>query len=343
MKETTVKIDERIRQESGLRALLRKPAAGALAGAILVFLFFGYFAGGHGMFSVDGVINWASVAAQLMIIATGACLLMIAGEFDLSVGSMIGFSGMTMAICTVYFQLPLLAALAIAIVLAGAIGFLNGWIVVKTGLPSFIVSLAFLFILRGLTIAGARGLTNQTLVSGIADANPNDPLLWLFGGKIGSVPMVIFWAALVGVLAHLVLSYTRFGNWIFASGGDPQAARNLGVPVNRVKISLFVISALCATLYAACQVFEFGTADAERGTQKEFEAIIAVVIGGALLTGGYGSVIGALLGALIFGVVQQGIFYTGWDSDWFRVFLGGMLLLAVVLNNWIRKQVTGGR
>ena len=117
----------------------------------------------------------------------------------------------------------------------------------------------------------------------------------------------------------------------------------LGVPVNRVKISLFMFSAFCATLYAICQVMEFGTADAQRGTQKEFEAIIAVVIGGSLLTGGYGSVIGALIGALIFAVVQQGIFFTGWDTDWFRVFLGGMLLLAVVLNNWIRKRVTGSK
>ncbi|WP_276931415.1 ABC transporter permease [Elstera cyanobacteriorum] len=139
------------------------------------------------------------------------------------------------------------------------------------------------------------------------------------------------------------MTRTRVGNWIFASGGDAKAARNVGVPVNGVKIGLFMVTAFCATVYAACQVMEFGSAAADRGLLKEFEAIIAAVIGGSLLTGGYGSVIGACFGALIFGVVQQGIFFAGWNSDWFRVFLGVMLLIAVVFNNYIRRKVTGER
>ncbi|WP_143821118.1 ABC transporter permease, partial [Motiliproteus sp. MSK22-1] len=140
-----------------------------------------------------------------------------------------------------------------------------------------------------------------------------------------------------------VLLRTSFGNWIFATGGDDKAARNVGVPVDRVKIMLFVFTAFCATVYAACQVLEFGSAAADRGLLKEFEAIIAAVIGGALLTGGYGTVIGACFGALIFGVVQMGIFFTGIDSDWFRVFLGVMLLMAVLFNNYVRKRVTETR
>ncbi len=178
--------------------------------------------------------------------------------------------------------------------------------------------------------------------------------IWLADMGIGStyddgypvvdgVPMVIVWCLGLAIIASWVLLRTPFGNWIFATGGDNKAARNVGVPVDKVKISLFMFTAFTATVYAACQVFEFGSASADRGVLKEFEAIIAVVIGGALLTGGYGSVIGACFGALIFGVVQMGIFFTGIDSDWFRVFLGGMLLIAVLFNNYIRKKVTEAR
>jgi simple sugar transport system permease protein len=126
-------------------------------------------------------------------------------------------------------------------------------------------------------------------------------------------------------------------------GGDANAAKNVGVPVQRVKILLFMFTALCACLFATLQVCDIGSAAADRGLLKEFEAIIAAVIGGSLLTGGYGSVVGACFGALIFGVVQIGITYTDVNSDWFRVFLGVMLLIAVLFNNYVRRKVTEAR
>ena len=358
--------DERIKQRGIWQRLLRKPEFGAVAGTILVFIFFGIFADGS-MFSLKGAITWGSVAAFFVVIAVGACLLMIAGEFDLSIGSMIGFSGMIMALLAVHFGLPIWLSVLIAFLIAMGVGALNGWIVVRTGLPSFIVTLAFLFILRGLTIAGSRGFTNQTLVSGLREFTEKDWLAPIFGGEaftgfffwlaesgiartfpngkpaVTGLPMVVIWAILLVVVGQFVLTRTRYGNWIFASGGDANSARNSGVPVHRVKIQLFMFTAFCATLFATCQVMEFGTADAQRGVLKEFEAIIAVVIGGTLLTGGYGSVVGAMFGAVIFAVVQQGIFFTGWDSDWFRVFLGMMLLVAVIFNNYIRKSLLGSR
>ena len=150
--------------------------------------------------------------------------------------------------------------------------------------------------------------------------------------------MILWWFALVAIGAF-VLAKTRYGNWILAVGGDANAAKNVGVPVKRVKISLFMLTAFCACLFAVLQVCDIGSAAADRGLQKEFEAIIAAVIGGTLLTGGYGSVIGAAFGALIFGVVQIGITYTSIDSDWFRVFLGLMLLMAVLFNHYVRRRV----
>lgn len=359
--------DERLRRQTGLRRLMARPELGALAGTVLVFAFFGVTASGTGMFAADGILNWTTVSAQLAIIGVAAALLMIGGEFDLSVGSMIGFAGMMIAIPTVYFGWPVEASVLFAFIGALFIGYLNGIIVVKTRLPSFIVTLASLFILRGLTIALSIMFTNRTIVSGVRDAAGDSFVAWMFGGKIGApvfvwladadligrlpngapvvngIPMVIVWALLIAIVGHVVLTKTRVGNWIFAAGGDANAARNVGVPVDRVKIGLFMATAFCATVYAACQVFEFGSAAADRGMLKEFEAIIAAVIGGSLLTGGYGSVIGACLGALIFGVVQMGILFTGVPNDWFRVFLGAMLLVAVLFNNVIRRRVTGER
>ncbi|CCN41662.1 putative Ribose/xylose/arabinose/galactoside ABC-type transport system, permease component [Vibrio nigripulchritudo FTn2] len=363
----TSKGDERVRKVSTLNRLLSRPELGAVSGTILVFLFFAIVAWDSGMFNADGIMNWTTVSAQLGIIAVGACLLMIAGEFDLSIGSMIGFAGMMIAIPSVYWGWPVWLAIIFAFVGAMAIGFVNGYIVVKTGLPSFIVSLAFLFILRGLTIALSIMLTNKTILSGVSEVAEGDILVAAFGGQIGTgffqwlanigmietysdgspivsgIPMVVVWWFLITAVCSFVILRTRFGNWIFAAGGDANAAKNVGVPTEKVKISLFMFTAFCATVFAACQVLEFGSAAADRGLLKEFEAIIAAVIGGALLTGGYGSVIGAFFGALIFGVVQMGIFFTGVDSDWFRVFLGVMLLIAVLFNNFIRKKVTNAR
>ncbi len=359
--------DERLKAQHRLRKWLARPELGAISGTILVFLFFLIVANDTGMFSAKGIINWMEVSCQLVILAAGACLLMIGGEFDLSIGSMIGFAGMVIAIPTTQWGFPIWLSILMAFGFALLVGYINGYIVIRTGLPSFIVTLAFLFILRGLTIGLSRLLTNRTLVGGIKEYAQNDWLAQCFGGQIGhslfvwlanagiidklpngdpavkGVPMVIIWGILMTAGASWVLLKTRFGNWIFASGGDDKAARNVGVPVARVKIILFMVTAVCATIFAACQVVAFGSADSQRGLLKEFEAIIAAVIGGALLTGGYGSVIGASLGALIFGVVQMGIFYTGVNTDWFRVFLGIMLLLAVIFNNYIRKIITGGR
>ncbi|OUS08212.1 ATPase [Rhodobacterales bacterium 52_120_T64] len=367
--QTAPPTDERVKEMSSFRKSLIRPELGGICGTILVFVFFFLTARDSGMFSPAGVMNWSVVSAQFTIIAVGACLLMIAGEFDLSVGSMIGFAGMSIALLSVSFGWPVWLAITITFVLCMAIGAFNGWLVVKTGLPSFIVTLAFLFILRGLTIFAAIATTRKTIIGGVRDVAEGDWLAPIFGGKIftgffqwmgdhgwietfvrGSkagqpvvegIPMLIVWALGLVVFGHIVLTKTRFGNWIFAAGGDAQSARYTGVPVNRVKIIMFMFTAFCACVFATAQVMEFGSAGADRGVLKEFEAIISVVIGGALLTGGYGSVIGAALGALIFGVVQQGLFFAGVESSLFRVFLGVILLLAVILNTYIRRMITG--
>ncbi|HEV8373073.1 MAG TPA: ABC transporter permease, partial [Actinomycetota bacterium] len=318
------------------RRLLSRPELGAVAGAILVWVFFSLVAGNRGFFTLDGTASYLAVASELGILAVAVCLLMIAGEFDLSIGSIIGASGMVIAMLNVEYGWPLWAAILMAIAFSLVAGFLNGLVVVWTKLPSFIVTLASLFIFRGLTIGVTRLVTGRTQVGGVDTDAP--VVSWLFGGEIGRFPISIVWWLALAALATWVLLRTRVGNWIFGAGGAPEASRNLGVPVDRLKIGLFMTTAFSACLVAILQVVNFGGADVLRGTGQEFQAIIAVVIGGTLLTGGYGSPIGAVFGALIFGMVRQGIVITGVNADWFQVFLGAMLIVAVLVNNYIRKK-----
>ena len=365
--------DERVREIGPLRRFLSRPEFGSISGAVLVLAVFVVVAGDSGMFSAEGIVNWATVAGFLGVIAIGAALLMIGGEFDLSIGSMIGFAGMMLAIPALYWGWPLWVACIFTFALCGLLGATNGWLVVRTGLPSFIVTLAFYFILRGLSLALSTMLTGKTILSnneGVAlrDLATSDyafstlfsghVLKGLFdamaqwgwiaakdgGGALAiGVPKVIVWWIVLTAIGGFVLARTRRGNWILAVGGDANAAKNTGVPVARVKVSLFVVTALCSALFAVLQVADAGSAAADRGLQKEFEAIIAAVIGGCLLSGGYGSVVGASIGALIFGMVQIGIGYTSIDNNWYRVFLGGMLLAAVLFNTFIRQRIALGR
>jgi simple sugar transport system permease protein len=245
--------DERVKEIGGLRNWLIRPELGGIVGTIAVFVFFGVLAGDSGMFNAQGIMNWSVVSAQFMIIAVGACMLMVAGEFDLSVGSMIGFAGISIAMFGVVWGLPMWVAILITFALCISIGALNGFIVVRTGLPSFIVTLAFLFILRGFTIFIPQTVESRTIIGGIEEAAEGDWLAsifatdimgWLFvwladigwvdtftrGNRegepvISGIPMLIIWALVLVVIGHLILTRTRFGNWIFAAGGDAQAAR----------------------------------------------------------------------------------------------------------------------
>ena len=363
--------DERLKESSFFVKAMRRPELGALMGLVLVVVFF-LLAANNVMFQLSGIMNFMAPAAQLGILAIGASLLMVGGEFDLSVGSMVAFTGLIFAACLVTFAIPLPLSILITLACAAAFGFMNGQLVIRTGLPSFIVTLAFLFILRGLSLVGLKWATGgATQLRGVREAATDTPLdaffynlfagdafgglfTWLAANgwiekfpngqpKITGVPVEILWFFGIAAVAAFILAQTRYGNWIFASGGDSDAARNSGVPVRRVKTSLFMLTAVCAAVVAILTVLDSGSTDARRGFQKEFEAIIAAVIGGCLLTGGYGSVVGAAFGAVIFGMVLIGLTYTSIDQDWYLVFLGGMLLTAVLFNNIIRKRVTGER
>ena len=339
--------DERVRKVSGVSRLLARPELGSAVLAIVVYLFFAIIAFDNNFVSWGSFASIMNAAAPLGILAVAVAMLMIGGEFDLSIGSIIGFSGMTIMVLVTPgdqggFGWSLWPAIAVALVLALLIGVFNGFLVVTTKLPSFIVTLGTLFIFRGLTIALTRSFTNRTQLGNLDEASGYDLAERVFASSLsiggGSFSISILWWFLLTAVATWILLRMVWGNWIFGSGGDANAARNVGVPVRRTKIALFMGTAFAAWMVAVIQAVQFTGADTLRGTGQEFQAIIAAVVGGNLLTGGYGSAIGAAFGAFIFAMVKQGIRITGVDGDWFQVFVGGVLVAGVIFNNYIRLR-----
>jgi simple sugar transport system permease protein len=345
---------DRLRQTSLAQRLLARPAAGALVIVVFVFIVFAALSavrGSTAFLSIAGVLNYVGVASQVGIIATAVALLMIAGEFDLSVGSLVGFSGIIIGIGSTIWGLPIWLSILISMVLTTGLGVLNGLIVVRTGLPSFIVTLATMFIIAGLSSVLVLGLTNITFISIDKALIAADPLAAFFNWKLSlkfdqatsDLYVSVVWWIVIAAVGAYVLSQRKFGNWITGVGGSPNAARNLGVPVARVKIVLFATTAFSASILAACQSMQFASADIQRGGTYELTAITMAVIGGCLLTGGYGSVVGTALGALALGMANIGIVYASINADWYKIAIGVLLLTAVVLNNWIRRRFAGLR
>ncbi|WP_202869673.1 ABC transporter permease [Kribbella caucasensis] len=314
--------------------LARRPETGALIGTLSVFVFFAIFGGGQ-FLSAGGAASWLNVAAELGIIAIPVGLLMIAGELDLSVGSVLASSSMTVAIISGHWGAPVIVGIVAALALGLVVGFLNGLLVTRTNVPSFIVTLATLFGLSGLTLGLSRVVTGTTSVALKPGSPAKEVLGTLVGGKF---EVAIFWWIAVVLAVGWLLHISPYGNWVFAVGGDKESARATGIPVQGVKIGLFMGSAFGAALVGVIQSILYNSAQVANGQSFVFNSIIAVVIGGVLLTGGYGSVVGIVLGTLTFAIVSQGIYYTGWNSDWAALILGVLILAAVLMNNTFRRM-----
>lgn len=311
----------------------RRPEAGSLIGALVVFVFFAIF-GAPNFVSTGGTASWLNVAAELGIIAIPVGLVMISGELDLSVGSVVMSSSITYAILSGFWDLPSIIGIAGALGLGLLVGYVNGLLVTRTQVPSFIVTLATSFSLIGLALGFTRLITGTTSVAIEPDAWAKSA----FGTFVaGQFEVAIFWWIAVIAVVAWILYQSPYGNWIFAIGGDKVSARATGIPVERVKISLFMGSAFGAALVGVIQTSLYNSAQVANGQAFVFNTIIAVVIGGTLLTGGYGSVFGIVLGTITFAIVNQGIYYTGWNADWASLILGILVLIAVLMNNTFRK------
>ncbi|PBC69613.1 monosaccharide ABC transporter membrane protein (CUT2 family) [Streptomyces sp. TLI_235] len=323
-----------------LARLVARPELGSLLGAGLVLAFFSLIS--DQFLSTLGAATWLDDSATLGIAAVAVALLMIGGEFDLSAGVMTASTALITSLLAVYAGWNVWAALAAALAFALAVGALNGWLVMRTGLPSFIVTLGTFLALQGLNLGVTRLVTGTVQVSGIRETDGYAQAGYLFAStvQVGGVPfpVSILWWVAVTAAASALLVRTRFGNWVFAIGGSAPSARQVGVPVVRSKVLLFMGTAAAAWLVGAINLMRYTTVQAGQGVGLEFQFIIAAVIGGCLMTGGYGSAVGASIGALIFGMARQGIVFARWNSDWFMLFLGAMLISAVLVNNAVRRR-----
>jgi len=338
--------DERVARVGLLRRIFRLPEVGAIVGAVGIALFFSYLK--PEIFpTIMGLSRILDPVSTIGIMGTAVALLMIGGEFDLSAGVMTGSTGLLAGMLAVNAGWNIWAAMGASLLFALAVGFLNGYLVVRTQLPSFIITLASFFILRGLNVGVTRLVTNQVRVTGIDTVIGFLNLRSLFNTEITfTMPdgsNTVFWSSIVWwivivVVATWVLMRTKTGSWIFAVGGDANAARSVGVPVNRVKIGLFMTTAFAGWLVGMMTMVRLRSALSSQGVGQELIFIVVAVVGGCRLTGGFGSIIGTAIGTIIFGMINVGITFAGWDTDWYYAFLGVMLLASVVLNNYTRER-----
>ncbi|HEV7975550.1 ABC transporter permease [Amycolatopsis sp.] len=333
-------LDERIATPGILTRLVVRPEIGALIGAIVVFVFFSVTT--DQFLSASGAATWLDDASTLGIMAVAVALLMIGGEFDLSAGVMTASTALVTAIFATKLGWNVWLALLVSLVFALAVGGFNGWLVMKTGLPSFIVTLGTFLALQGLNLGVTKLVTGTVQVSGMRSTDGYSSAGSLFASTVDiggtAFQVSILWWIAAAAVGAFVLLRTRFGNWIFAVGGSAVSSRAVGVPVMKTKILLFMTTAFAGWLVGSINILRFASVQANQGIGLEFQYIIAAVIGGCLLTGGFGSAVGAAIGALIFGMARQGIVFARWDSDWFMLFLGVMLLAAVLVNNAFRRK-----
>lgn len=319
---------------SSLGQLARRPEAGSFLGMIAVFVFFTIFAGPV-FVSPAGIASWLNVAAEIGIVALPVGLLMIAGELDLSIGAVIPAASLTLAIISGHYGAPEAVGIAAALGMGLLVGFVNGLLVLRTGVPSLIITIGTMFAVMGLTLGLSVLLTGATSTP-IVPGPVSKALLGQFVGGMFQVT-IFWWIAFVAVFAFL-LHVLPFGNWIYALGGDRVSARNAGIPTERLTITLFMISGFCAAFVGVSQAMVYQSAQVVGGQSFIFNSIMCVVIGGVLLTGGFGSVVGIVFGTITFSIANQGIYFTRFDPNLGSVIIGALLLIAVLTNDTFRQM-----
>jgi simple sugar transport system permease protein len=322
--------------------ILARPEVGALVAARIIFIFF--LVAAPAFRSPESFFTTLYQASTIGIVAVGVGMLMIGGEFDLSAGVITTTAGLVNSMFCWYLGVNLWIGAILSLVFCLAIGFLNGYLVMKTGIPSFLITLGTFFVLQGANLGVTKLVTGSVSSSDISKIDGFDSLGKIFASsfKIGPVTVwgTVVWWFLFVALAAWILTRTKIGNWIYAVGGNVDSARAVGVPVLKTKIGLFMTVSFVGWFIGMHTLYRFNTLQAGNGVGNEFLYIIAAVVGGTLLTGGFGNAIGVALGAFIFGMTSLGIVYAGWDPNWFKAFLGVMLLLAVLVNLYVKRLST---
>ena len=332
--------DDRLLHRSLARRLMGRPELGSVVGAIAVFLFFSVAAEPFLRATSLSTVLYAS--STIGIMAVPVALLMIGGEFDLSAGVMVVSSALISSMFSYQMTANTWVGVGVSLLVTLAIGVFNGFLLTRTKLPSFIITLGTFFMLTGLNLGFTKLISGTVSTKTIADMEGFASARVLFASHLTlgnvDIQITILWWILLVAVATWILLRTRVGNWIFAVGGNADAARAVGVPVTKTKIGLYMGVAFAAWISGQHLLFSYDAIQSGDGVGNEFLYIIAAAVGGCLMTGGFGSAIGAAVGAFIFGMTSKGIVYAQWNPDWYKFFLGAMLLLATLLNAWVRKR-----
>lgn len=312
-----------------LKIYMERPELAGLALLILLTLFFQVKSGGI-FLNPTNLQGMLGILPEMTLVALGVTILMICGEFDLSVGSVFALMPMAIAIM-LNADIPFPVALILGLLIAAAIGFANGFVTIRFMIPSFITTLGTLFVVRSLTVV---------ISGGFPPLLPADLPTWFFSGFVGPgniIRMSFVWLTILALLLAAMMSLTNFGNWIRATGGQLDAAVNMGIPVNATKIVCFMLCSVLAGFAGLIQVMRLGSPLPSLGEGLELQAVAAAVIGGTALTGGIGTVLGAIVGATLIRVIDNGLVLTRVDANWFKFAIGMLLILAVVSNSWLRR------
>jgi simple sugar transport system permease protein len=311
------------------RISLEKPELAGIALLLVLTLVFAFRSNGV-FLSADNLRGILGLLPEVGLVSIGVTLLMICGEFDLSVGSMFALMPVSVALMTNH-GVPFIPAMLLGLTISAVVGFANGFITLVFNIPSFIATLGMLFMVRSLTVVLTGGfppLLSSELPIGIFTQ---------FVGPAGILRVSFIWFAAVALIAGAMLGGSNFGNWIRATGGFLDAAKSMGVPVWRVKMSCFILCSMLAGFAGTIQVFRLGSALPSIGDGLELQAVAAAVIGGTALTGGVGTVLGAIVGALLIRVIDNGLVMSQVDANWFKFAVGGLTVFAVVANSWLRR------
>ena len=309
-----------------LKIYLEKPElAGAVLLAVLIVVF--EIASNGAFLSYENVRGILGLLPEVGLVAIGVTILMIAGEFDLSVGSVFALAPMVMAVSMVA-GVPFAPAVLLGLLVAAFVGILNGFITLRFAIPSFITTLGMLFVARSITVV---------ISGGFPPVLPFDIPSWIFTTYVGLIRLSMLWFAAIAIVLAAVLSLTNFGNWIKSTGGQIEAASAMGISTNAVKMTCFVLCSVLAGFAGIIQVLRLGSPLPSLGDGLELQAVAAAVIGGASLYGGIGTVLGAIVGALLIRVIDNGLVLSHVEANWFKFAIGTLLILAVVANAWLRR------
>ncbi len=310
---------------------LEKPELAGLVFLVILTVIFQARSGGVFLNTVNlqGILG---LLPEVALVAMGVTLLMICGEFDLSVGSVFALTPMSMAVL-LEAGWPFLPAISVGLFVAITVGLVNGVLTVKFSIPSFITTLGMLFVARSMTVVISGGFPPLLPLNVIPK--------WLFVTYVGPGDMFrvsFIWFLAIAIGMTLLLSRTNFGNWVRATGGFLPAAKSMGIPTKRVKIACFMICSLLAGFAGTLQVMRLGAPLPSIGEGLELQAVAAAVIGGTALTGGIGTILGGIIGATLIRVIDNGLVLSQVDANWFKMALGALTVFAVILNAWLRKK-----